>query len=575
MSAGATIALVGVSMIPDLPADPASVAAAATAVRASVDGVADAGRDAVRRWGGLVEAYETPETATAVASLSPVDDAAAEWATAATAIARALEDYAEILEQQKREIDQLHREISGFLAGLRSFQRSQREQFAPDGEDLPSHLLFDPSHLVYNDDLRARCQHVAAMLDIAAETCRSDLGAVSGPTTSLPPASVPAPLSTLGPTGIATLDDRVTAAILDALVRAAGTDADADAVAALLAAHPDYLDVLAAGTADPAAVAAWWESDVVPGSALAAALITGASLAVGGLNGIPAPARVAANRETAARRLAEARAELEDTPAFTHQGRVLRSNASERAALEAEIAYLERVAAGERSLYLYDPRRERIIEMIGDPSRAAYSITYVPGTGTDMASYYSGGVQSVAQYLVEQDTTGRSVAFVYTDGPWASWGLPFQETSNANRDFARGEGAQLARFEDGLRTDGQLASATHVGIAHSAGMSVLSSAEVAGAEYDQVKSLAGSWLQDGWSAREGTDYAHHQYGVDAINYLNPFYDTPQESSAFAQHEYTPSTFLGIQNELDNHVRVAEGPRRNSEVLRDLYREIHE
>ncbi|MGQ3257189.1 MAG: hypothetical protein ACT6ST_14860, partial [Microbacterium aurantiacum] len=122
MSAGATIALVGVSMIPDLPADPASVAAAATAVRASVDGVADAGRDAVRRWGGLVEVHETPETATAVARLSPVDDAAAEWATAATAIARALEDYAEILEQQKREIDQLHREIPGFLAGLRSFQ---------------------------------------------------------------------------------------------------------------------------------------------------------------------------------------------------------------------------------------------------------------------------------------------------------------------------------------------------------------------------------------------------------------------------------------------------------------------
>ncbi|MET2011929.1 hypothetical protein ABXJ56_10285 [Microbacterium chocolatum] len=349
----------------------------------------------------------------------------------------------------------------------------------------------------------------------------------------------------------------------------------ADAVAAVLAAHPDYLDVLAESTADPDAVAEWWESDVVSGSPLAAALISGASLAIGGLNGIPAPARVAANRETAVRRLADARSELENTPEYVYQGRTLRSNASAREALEAEIAYLERVASGERSLYLYDPERRRIVEMIGDPSRARYSITYVPGTGTDMASYYSGGVQSVAQYLVEQDTTGRSVAFVYTDGPWASWGLPFQETSNANRDFALREGAQLARFEEGLRTDAQLASASSVAIAHSAGMSVLSSAEVAGAEYDQVKSLAGSWLQDGWSARDGTDYAHHQYGFDAINYLNPFYDTPRESDAFVQHDYAPSTFLGIQNELDNHLRVAEGPRRNTEVLRDLYREIHE
>jgi hypothetical protein len=167
------------------------------------------------------------------------------------------------------------------------------------------------------------------------------------------------------------------------------------------------------------------------------------------------------------------------------------------------------------------------------------------------------------------------VAFVYVDGPWASWGLPWQDTSNANKDFAMDEGAQLTRFEEGVRTDPSLAAAQHAAIAHSAGMSILSSAEVNGARYDQVSSLGGSWLQDGWGAETRTDYDHHQYGFDAINYLNPFYDTPAKNSDFTQHSYEASKFLGIQNELDNHIRVAEGPERNTRVLLDLYREIHD
>ena len=128
------------------------------------------------------------------------------------------------------------------------------------------------------------------------------------------------------------------------------------------------------------------------------------------------------------------------------------------------------------------------------------------------------------------------------------------------------------------REDPAVGTVRTTAIAHSAGMSVVSGSEVAGARYDNVLSLGGSWLAPGWEENPATRYNHYQYGVDAINYIEPFTDTPHESSAFAKHVYEPATFeiLGVefQNEVDNHLRIAQGPRTNQDALNEMYRDIH-
>lgn len=279
-----------------------------------------------------------------------------------------------------------------------------------------------------------------------------------------------------------------------------------------------------------------------------AALLRDHPQEIGNSDGIPLTDRIAAHRESA-------RLRLQDSSI----------SADER-------AYLERVASGERSLVVFDPENDRIVEMLGELGPETHTvITYVPGTGASLGGFYDGSTQQVAQYLVDRDDSNGTVAFVYKDGPWASWD-PFSEHGNVRDEFANNRGAEIARFQESLDREG-LGDAARVGIAHSAGMSALSGSEVAGSEYDDVISLGGSWLADGWSPREGTDYAHYQYGFDAINYINPATDTPSESEHFEQELFSPETFeiLGVrfQNEFDNHIRIAEGPARNQEALDDL------
>lgn len=269
---------------------------------------------------------------------------------------------------------------------------------------------------------------------------------------------------------------------------------------------------------------------------------------IGNTDGIPLGDRISAHREGARARLSD--------PTLS----------------DGERAYLERVASGERALIVFDPESDRIVEMIGELRPETHTIiTYVPGTGASLNGFYDGSAQQVAQYLVDRDNSNGTVAFVYKDGPWASWN-PLSEHGNSRDEFANNRGADLARFQESLTREG-LGGAARVGIAHSAGFSALTGSEVAGAEYDDVVSLGGSWIADGWSPRDGTDYAHYQYGFDAINYLNPGFDTPAESESFDQERFAPDTFdifgVTFQNEVDNHLRIAEGPMRNQEALDDL------
>lgn len=299
------------------------------------------------------------------------------------------------------------------------------------------------------------------------------------------------------------------------------------------------------------AVRDWWEGLT---DAQRDALIAADPSRWGNLDGIPLDDRVEANRLTAEDRLAQGGLSAE------------------------ERAYLEAVVAGDRDLVLYDPEAERIIEMFGTPGAQTTDVlVYVPGTDAAMDDFFGGTVQQVGAYLTDRDRSGGTVAFVYKDGPWAEWN-PLSDRSNASEDFALGRGAAVADFVSAAQGDPAFRQVETTAIAHSAGMSVVSGSEVAGAQYDNVLSLGGSWLAPGWQADPSTNYNHYQYGIDAINYLDPFKDTPHESSAFSQHVFQPDTFeiLGVtfQNEGENHVRIADGARTNQDALNEMYRDIH-
>lgn len=238
--------------------------------------------------------------------------------------------------------------------------------------------------------------------------------------------------------------------------------------------------------------------------------------------------------------------------------------------------YIEQVASGDRQLVLFDPAGERIIELEGTLTAETHTvITYVPGTDANMNSFYTdassdastqaNSVHQVARYQVNRDLTGGTVALVYKDGPWVVWPWADVDRANNNDDFLGRKGEELARFQQGVSTDSMVAGARSIAIAHSAGMTVVGESETSGAHYDQVHSLAGSYLPDDWSPRDGTSYSHYQYGVDAINALDAVKSqTPNTSGAFENVQLDADRVrlpwgAEVNDPAESHSRIARGP----------------
>ena len=299
------------------------------------------------------------------------------------------------------------------------------------------------------------------------------------------------------------------------------------------------LQLAATGKPPPAqAVAQWWwrltENQRQQ-------LIAEVPLVVGNLAGVPLDSRVAANA-----RSAEQFANAEGISA-------------------QEAAYWNRVAAGRVNLVVSDPGNSRIVEMIGEPGPdTARVITFLPGTMSQMKHFYAGSTQQVAQYLVTR-SSGTSVAFVYKDGSWASWLGP---GANTNYDRLQGLGGQVAEFQrEVLGREPWVQEDSRVAIAHSAGMSVLSGAELSGAEFDTVISLGGAFALRDWRPDPGTDYHHFQYDNDAINMIDGGrLWTPHElNDVFQQHVFDSEGLARIES----HSRIAEGPETNEEALKQM------
>ena len=298
---------------------------------------------------------------------------------------------------------------------------------------------------------------------------------------------------------------------LEQLVGMSETD-----IATLLAAHPELIDKLLTAQT-PEQTAAWWQSLTLDQQH---ALVLGGSALIGALGGIPTMVRVAANRLNAAveykatqREIAQQRwfASPRDIDDLTVGAIVSNRSLSQ---LQEKSDYLERVMSGAVQLYLYQPDRDRIVEMIGNPSASTTnSVTYVPGTFSNQYSFYTDEVQQVGRWLNGQDP--NMVVFVWHGGEF-----PGQRPGTTQVDgilaaneapLALKTGGGLAAFQGEVATDPHLNAARHDAIAHSWGLAATTASELEGARYDSVVSLSGAWMPPGWEGQSNTAYSHYTY----------------------------------------------------------------
>jgi hypothetical protein len=266
---------------------------------------------------------------------------------------------------------------------------------------------------------------------------------------------------------------------------------------------------------DPAAANDWWES-LTP--AEQARLIEKAPELIGGLDGVPPLDRVAANAHVADdqiaandKTIADLEREIERlsmNPFDTGLTEDVLRKAVE--ALESENSYLQEAVDGDVQLYTYDRDADRIVEMLGNPETATQQLTWIPGTATDMESFYGHGVQGLPDYVA--GNVPGTVAFVMKDGTYPQWDLshPPSDTS-----LALELGATQAQFQSGLEASG-FTGVPNTAVGHSAGLAILTASEQAGAHYSNVVSLSGIGMDGGWKPQSGTDYYDYTSGGDAI-----------------------------------------------------------
>lgn len=384
-----------------------------------------------------------------------------------------------------------------------------------------------------------------------------------------------------------------------------GTMSPAD-MKALAASRPHVWERMLGAT--PEAVAAWWsglgDGDIARRDAARVALVENLSVVVGAMGGVPAEFRVAANRILAGERLARARSEREELEEHGYGASSFDPYAREAAAaahlerlaaLDSEVGYLERVARGDVRLYLYEPGRERIIEMFGDPANADALLTFMPGTNTSMESFYTStttaGVTALTRWQVEHPYERTPVAgFVVKQGDFPHLAALASEGPQHNwyADVLGSRYAALAH-ELGVITEGT----PIVSVEHSFGSAVGGSAETRGAVFDARYMLAGIGMTDDWRPVAGTSYYAALGPGDINRYLDDMqlgglgYETaPSEvpgvvetDTGFMGGEWAPFLLpvvpvagvpLLVDTALDQHNRIISGDdATNGDVLENV------
>lgn len=341
------------------------------------------------------------------------------------------------------------------------------------------------------------------------------------------------------------------------------------------------------------------------------ALIDNHHVEIGAMNGIPFEARVRANDKNIDREVGELDKQIADlrrqleTGEFKDNKLTFWSNEgeNERKEVEARIAqlegrrdYFETLRSGDgNGAVLFDPDNNRVIEMIGDPTRADTTevITMVSGTNTTINDV--GGYSAMPKYLVDQaENIGQNaVGFNFYDGrfqgegEWISW---VGDHANSNDRHLQQLGANLAEFQEGLALEDFSRSADNNVIGHSAGHSVVTASEVASkyrdgvpdAHYDHLHSLSGSYMPEGWAPQGGTEYDHYAYNGEPITLVGVGKENVPHSSPVYENHWSDFDEIPKEhrkwhdryNSFDIHTRSSGSGGKNLPLLQDLTHEIY-
>lgn len=481
--------------IPDPPAEPARLRENAARLRTTSERYEFLVTQALFAWSLLPEAYRAPESDLLHASLATTHPAAGEIADGLTAACRALEQFADEIDDlaRRRTLLAERREAGpptdlwdGGLDGPGAALNERRR------DEWASALARDAAGLdeAY-DDAGRRC---ASALRAVPDVAWTSLAAWSGPERSEP---------------VPSLSDAAGLALLERL------SGERDP-ARLLAEHPEWAGIIR-GT-DPATVAAWW-SRLDPRAA--GAMVTAAPALLGNLDGMPISERVAVNRGRATEYLRELRTRrqvLETMRAPRSRANALEvlDRRAERARLDREIAYFDAVVNGTTQLYAWDPEHGALIEMTGDPNTAKAALFVVPGTNAKADAFMSDRpVTDFAKWQVGSGG-GSVVAFTVLTGPMPQLADLVTAGPQWNR-FAEGRGEEYARFIQGV--DAVCPDLWTMSYEHSYGGGVGSEAEKHGGFVD-TRFLAASVGAIGpYEPHPGTRY----FATQAPDDINRYY----------------------------------------------------
>ncbi|MFJ6680240.1 hypothetical protein ACIQLK_14085 [Microbacterium sp. NPDC091382] len=265
------------------------------------------------------------------------------------------------------------------------------------------------------------------------------------------------------------------------------------------------------GDADPHAAATWWSG---LSSRTQADLIASSPERIGALDGLPADARVAANRVAARDRLRE----LETTLTTLARRTATPASRTELEPLLQERSYLARVVSGDVKLYLFAPGSGALVEMTGNPTTATGILLVVPGTNASLRSFMvPDPVTAFADWQVDHaDPTTPVLAFTVLAAPMPQLSIDLA-SGPQNNTIATAAGASYARIVKGI--DVAFPGMPTLSYEHSAGSQVGSAAEEDGARFDARFLAAGVGATDGYTTSPGTAY----YAAQATDDINRLY----------------------------------------------------
>lgn len=293
--------LIDVADVPELPADAILLVAAADTMTSASLTVRQRVDEAIARWSTLPDVFDTPDTDSVVTALEPTSVAANDLDDAATAASIALRTLGEGLNTLGWTRARLIDDIAAHRSTVLAYRASND---AADDPDDPL-AAWGPYGYSRNEELKERCESLRRSLCAALDECEQDLRRIGDVERASPvmwARAAPRYLALTWAQRSENFRSRISMGILHRLATV-----EADEMAWVLAEHPDWLVMLRDHPPAPKDIAAWWR-DV--DASHATALITGASLIIGNLEGVTYRSRDLANRTTLTQEINAARAAI-------------------------------------------------------------------------------------------------------------------------------------------------------------------------------------------------------------------------------------------------------------------------